>query len=205
MIPTLPLTRTLLLEQEGDLGIVALQSRGKQMMMMKPKPLAVRGVFKVLTEIAMASGKDVQTRKKEKVKQMLVSAQEKEAQYIVRALQGKMRIGASEQTVLVALAHAVALSEAEAAAAAGGAAKLPKGEALQELLAAAEATVKQAFCELPNLDLIVPALLEHGLASLHEHAKLNAGIPVKPMLAKPTKGLSEVLDRMGQARRHAHL
>ena len=192
------------LEQEGDLGIVALQSRGKQMMMMKPKPLAVRGVFKVLTEIAMASGKDVQTRKKEKVKQMLVSAQEKEAQYIVRALQGKMRIGASEQTVLVALAHAVALSEAEAAAAAGGS-KLPKGEALQELLAAAEATVKQAFCELPNLDLIVPALLEHGLASLHEHAKLNAGIPVKPMLAKPTKGLSEVLDRMGQARRDAHL
>ena len=69
------------LEQEGDLGMVALQSRGKQMMMMKPKPLSVRGVFKVLTEIAMASGKDVQTRKKDKVKQMLVSAQEKEAQY----------------------------------------------------------------------------------------------------------------------------
>ena len=65
-------------------------------------------------------------------------------------------------------------------------------------------TPNQAFCELPNLDLIVPALLEHGLASLHEHAKLNAGIPVKPMLAKPTKGLSEVLDRMGQARRHAY-
>eukprot|EP00964_Phaeocystis_antarctica_P054598 scaffold32114_cov35-Phaeocystis_antarctica.AAC.1 len=127
---------------------------------------------------------------------MLVSAQEKEAQYIVRALQGKMRIGASEQTVLVALAHAVALSEMEAKG------KVAKGEALQEQLAAAEAT---AFCELPNLDLIVPALLEHGLASLHEHAKLNAGIPVKPMLAKPTKGLSEVLDRMGQARRHAYL
>jgi hypothetical protein len=108
----------------------------------------VRGVFKVLTEIAMASGKDVQarkkdtpnpnpnpnldphrnpdqarletriphpnpnpshaptqTRKKDKVKQMLVSAQEKEAQYIVRALQGKMRIGASEQTVLVTLSN----------------------------------------------------------------------------------------------------
>ena len=73
--------------------------------MIKPKPLSVRGVLKVLKEIAKASGKDVQTVKKEKIKQMLVSAQEKEAQYIVRALQGKMRIGASEQTVLVTLSN----------------------------------------------------------------------------------------------------
>ena len=174
------------LETEGDLGVVALSSRGKQMMMIKPKPLSVRGVLKVLKEIAKASGKDVQTVKKEKIKQMLVSAQEKEAQYIVRALQGKMRIGASEQTVLVALAHAFALSEA---AATGD--KLPKGEALQELLAGAEAIVKQQFSELPSFELIIPALLAHGLAKLHEHARLTAGIPVKPMLAKPTKGLSE--------------
>ena len=183
------------LETEGDLGVVALSSRGKQVMLIKPKPLTVRGVLKVLKEIAHATGKDVQTAKKEKVKQMLVSAQEKEAQYIVRALQGKMRIGASEQTVLVALAHAFALSEAAA-----GGSSLPRGEALQELLAGAEAVVKQQFSELPSFELIIPALLEHGLAKLHEHAALTAGIPVKPMLAKPTKGLSEVLDRFSSGR-----
>ena len=85
---------------------------------------------------------------------MLVSAQEKEAQYIVRALQGKMRIGASEQTVLVALAHAVALSEMEAKG------KVAKGEALQEQLAAAEATVKQAGAARsnPNPKTLTPAL-----------------------------------------------
>ena len=153
------------------------------------------GVLGVFREIAQASGNKVMELKKNKVKAMLVAAQEKEAQYIVRALQGKMRIGLAEQTVLVALAHAAALNELQK-----DGASLPKGDALQEKLNEAEATVKQVYCEMPNYEVIVPALLEHGLASLHDHAHLTPGVPVKPMLAKPTKGISEVLDRFDSGR-----
>jgi DNA ligase 1 len=49
--------------------------------------------------------------------------------------------------------------------------------------------------ELPNYDLVVPALLEVGIDDLASKCKLTPGVPLKPMLAKPTKAIGEVLDR----------
>ena len=49
--------------------------------------------------------------------------------------------------------------------------------------------------ELPSYDEVIPALLEHGIEGLRSHCKLTPGVPLKPMLAKPTKAIGEVLDR----------
>ncbi len=38
-------------------------------------------------------------------------------------------------------------------------------------------------------------MLEHGIFNLKDNCKLQPGVPLKPMLAKPTKAITEVLDR----------
>ena len=49
--------------------------------------------------------------------------------------------------------------------------------------------------ELPSYDLVIPALLNVGIDKLREECKLTPGVPLKPMLAKPTKAIGEVLDK----------
>jgi hypothetical protein len=54
--------------------------------------------------------------------------------------------------------------------------------------------------ELPTYDRVIPALLTHGISNLRSTCKLTPGVPLKPMLAKPTKAIGEVLDRFENKR-----
>ena len=98
--------------REGDLGIVALLSRNSQKTLSfaaKPKPLLAIHVLAMLVTISKTKGERAQGRKVDIIKGIMVKCQGSEAKFIVRALQGKLRIGTAEQTVLVALAHSFAL------------------------------------------------------------------------------------------------
>ena len=53
------------------------------------------------------------------------------------------------------------------------------------------------FSELPNYKIIINALLTHGSDHLAEHVSLQPGVPLKPMLAHPTKAITEILTRFG--------
>ncbi|GFZ48718.1 DNA ligase 1 [Saitozyma sp. JCM 24511] len=175
------------LRKEGDLGKVAMNSRNTQPTMFKPKPLTVPSVFQKLTDIAKASGNASQTKKVGIIKQLLSACQGDEAKFIVRSLEGKLRIGLADKTLVVALAHAIVLKGL-------GEKKVPHDK-LAEMLERGAETVKAVYSELPNYDLVIPALMKGGIEGMRENCKLTPGVPLKPMLAKPTKAITEVLDR----------
>lgn len=184
----------------GDLGLVAVKSRSTQPTMFKPKPLTVRGVHQGLISIASVTGNGAQGKKVDGIKKLLAAADAhgagkvditkdkggpSEAKYLVRFLEGKLRLGLAERTVLVSLAQAVIVHEAQQKG------KVPSTAEMEQ----AEATLKTVYSELPSYDVIIPAMLEHGILKLRESCKLRPGVPLKPMLAKPTKAITEVLDR----------
>ncbi len=111
----------------GDLGLVAAKSRGSQPTMFKPKPLTIRAVRDGLMGIATTSGKGSQDLKISGIKKLLSAADASKAgkgiditkdkggasetKFIIRFLEGKLRLGLAEKTVLVAVAHAMVMHE----------------------------------------------------------------------------------------------
>lgn len=129
----------------GDLGLVAVKSRSTQPTMFKPKALTVRGVHQGLMNIATVTGNGAQGRKVDGIKKLLSSSdshlKEKvdinkdkggpsEAKYIIRFLEGKLRLGLADKTVLVSLAQAVVAHEAEARGKIPTTSELENGESI---------------------------------------------------------------------------
>jgi len=113
--------------ETGDLGLVAAKSRSKQPTMFKPKALTIQGVHKGFLAIAEIEGHGSQGRKVDCIKKLLSAADAhsagkafditkdnggpSESKFIVRTLEGKLRLGLAEKTVIVALAHAMTFHE----------------------------------------------------------------------------------------------
>uniref|UniRef100_A0A8C9YIP3 DNA ligase n=1 Tax=Sander lucioperca TaxID=283035 RepID=A0A8C9YIP3_SANLU len=173
-------------QEKGDLGLVAESSRSNQRMMFQPASLTAGGVFRKLKEIASMSGNSVTVG-------LVV--------LINRSLAGKLRIGLAEQSVLSALSQAVCLTPPGQGfpPAVIDAGKGMSTESRRAWIEEKSLILKQTYCEMPNYDVIVPVLLKEGIDELPNHCKLTPGVPLRPMLAHPTKGVGEVMKRFDEA------
>ncbi|KAG9157804.1 hypothetical protein Leryth_022808 [Lithospermum erythrorhizon] len=169
----------------GDLGLVAKASRSSQPLMRKPEPLTVAKVFDKLHIIAKESGKDSQEKKKNHIKSLLVAAIDCEPLYLIRLLQTKLRIGLAEQTLLTALGHAAVYSGK----------RFSSPRHVESPLEEAAKILKQVYSVIPVYDKIIPALLAGGIWDLPKTCSFSPGIPIGPMLAKPTTAVSEIFDK----------
>lgn len=52
------------------------------------------------------------------------------------------------------------------------------------------------FSQCPNFDKIIAVLLADGVEALLDKCQMTPSVPLKPMLAHPTKGIQEVLQRL---------
>ena len=87
-----------LYQVKGDLGTVAKECRTAQRTLVQPKPLTVRKVFDSFYEIALMKGASSTERKVASIKALLIACKEHESTYIIRSLQGKLRIGLAGQS-----------------------------------------------------------------------------------------------------------
>ncbi|GFQ05120.1 DNA ligase 1 [Phtheirospermum japonicum] len=93
-----------------------------------------------------------------------------------------LRIGAMMRTVLPALAQAILMNSADGVT-----------DNLKDHIRRLSSAVVEAYNILPNLDLLIPSLMEKGIDFSASTLSMVPGIPIKPMLAKITNGAPQVL------------
>ena len=192
-------------KDEGDLGSVVQKGKKNQGTLggffktkstATKKELTFRHVFDEFRRIAKTSGNNSAMQKESIFVKLLQDSSNDEAKYIVRFLQKTLKTGAAEKTVITALARAIVYTPPNKAGVLNQKKKIGDEEFFK-LCDEVEHSIKQAICEFPNYGKVIEALMVCG----DEHARLKdscfirVGIPVKPMLAKPTKGVHIVLER----------
>ncbi|KAI5187577.1 DNA ligase 1 [Nematocida homosporus] len=96
----------------GDISVVVKARKGLRLAFgPKTKKLTLAGVFNRLQGIARITGKEAAKRKTEEIAVLLSECQsDDEIKYLIRLVDGKLKIGISTQTALCALGHCMANS-----------------------------------------------------------------------------------------------
>jgi len=169
-----------LVKSTGDLGKAAeaLKSRSQSGVSLFSfvqgitKELTVSEVYSTLVKIAQIQGEGSRDLKIRLTAGLLRNASPKEAKFIVRFIEGRLRAGVGEATIMDALAVVYG----------GGASARP--------------VIERAYNLRPDLGEIARILATQGLESL-KRIKPEVGVPIRPMLAERHNDPREILAKAG--------
>jgi DNA ligase 1 len=191
------------LNECGDLGTVVSESKSNIstissfFVKKEKKILSLKEVMFTLRKIANLHGQSSNTEKGNLLIKLLLDADKNDAKYIVRFIQGNLKTGAAEKTYLSGLARAIILTPPNVSPAIKNTRDKLSLSEVDKRIEAAEKHINRAICEYPDYDGLFEALFitQGKTYLLKDHCYIRPGIPVKPMLAKPTKGIPIVLHR----------
>lgn len=169
----------------GDLGDIASVCKKSQQTLRRPEPLTVQHVFDTMMRIATDSGTGTAARKKAWIVQMLQSSTGPETKYLIRTLVRSLRVGANWRSVLPAVSKAIVCHTLK---------KVPDKQTLDE----AAAACSTMFHVVPNIAHLIDIMLTYEQALWTSQCKLTPSIPIKPMLAKISEGVSDALEQIGK-------
>ena len=167
----------------GDLGKAAEQLKSKAagkggmgllafIPTEKVEKLTVLKVYNTLARIALATGEGSRDIKLKLLAGLLSDATPKEAKYIVRFVEGRLRLGIGDATIMDALAIVYG----------GGAHARP--------------IIERAYNLRADLGNVAKVVAEKGIEAL-KGIKPEVGIPVRPMLAERLSSPIEILKKAG--------
>ncbi|KAG5188162.1 ATP-dependent DNA ligase [Tribonema minus] len=177
----------------GDLGDAAQACKANQRLLASPKPLTIRGVHDALLGLARDGGTGSEGRKVAAMAKLLRACQGPETRWLVRTLIRNIRTGATLLSVLDALAAAVAIHTLSSRSQG----RVPVERIAAPRIAAAQRAVRDCYNLRPDLPLLVGALIEGGVEGAVETCTVRVGMPVRPMLAKPSTGVEDLLSTLG--------
>jgi DNA ligase I, ATP-dependent (dnl1) len=164
------------LRKTGDLGEVAysLKGEGESSGLLAyvggvEGELTVEEVHEKLSKVALATGSGSRDVKIRTMAGLIKRATALEAKYIVRFVDGKLRLGIGDATVLDALSQAFGGSKTE---------------------------VERAYNIRADLGQIAKLLAEGGPEAISS-VKVTVGVPVRVMLAERLADTEEIMEKMG--------
>lgn len=154
----------------GDYGVIAAKYRANQLSFFKKKDLTIIQVHDDLKKIAYETGNKSQQVKQRIILAMISNTEKEETKYLIRILEGKLKIGLALKTVLISLGLSFYYEDSV------------------EL-------IKYAYNCRPVFEFLIPKLYNEGVHSLR-NIGIEPGVPIKPMLAQPTKNITSAMTRI---------